>query len=423
MTIEEGMTAIDVMSSYVPRYFNDFNAVSKMIYGNEVLPESAEHGRIRKWLWGEIFRFIEEQGFRRIFVKIDDETPTDKFPVWVKAAQELKSVGFKTLLTTSNHLMELPDWTRFINPSLDWWQIGTVNDQNIAARLKTGDIDAADLLWSYTGSATIWQPYELLRSSCGFANAYPGLQGFHLHEYWRWNQGACIIFYTPAGPVGSPAWEGARDGFDDAEYYLYAKALIGTLSAQEQAPAKKQLAGIAGTEADSIVKFSYQSEGSQGVLLHLDNPEIRIFRAAKKRLLELIVELGKKTRLPHRLAFADTDIEDWTLVAGAKVSPERLKDLEHYINSQLGRKMTVVREDQVPPEQRGKGSFVLFGGPHESDWVKDINQKFNNTLFTDRYPAPEWYLLKKVADNLIIAGGNDCAGTARAFTAFKNFLE
>ena len=420
MVIEEGMTRLDVMASYVPAYFKDFHAVTKMIYGEETGSESQEHNRIRKWLWSEISRFFEEMGFRERFAKIDDETPHDKFPIWKQAGDELKSVGFKTLMTTSNPLIESEKWSRSINPSLDWWQIGSVNPKNIEARLNAGDIDADDLLWSYTGVGTMWQSYENMREMCGIRQAYAGISGLHIHEYFRSAQNSAIIFYTSDGPVGSPAWEGARDGYDDAEYYLQAKALIETLPQKEQSYYKKQLGEVAGMNGESILKFAYQQNGSQGMQLRLKNPDTKAFRKAKKVLLKTIRELELKTTLPGRLSFAGMDIEDWTFVAGNGVSIKDLESLRTYIKGTLGKEIEIVKESEIEMEQRKKDSYILFGGSEQSNWVKELN------VLTKGHPAKEWYLINRINQaggaRILLMGANDPLGMSRAFIAFKNFL-
>ncbi len=420
MVIEEGMTHLDVMASYVPAYFKDFHAVTKMIYGQEMGSESQEHSRIRKWLWSEISRFFEGMGFFERFAKIDDETPHDKFPIWKKAGDELKSIGFKTLMTTSNPLIESGKWSRSINPSLDWWQIGSVNPENIEARLSAGDIDADDLLWSYTGVGTLWQGYEDMRDMCGIRQAYAGMSGLHIHEYFRWAQNSAIIFYTSDGPIGTPAWEGARDGYDDAEYYLQAKALIETLPQKEQLYYEKQLTNVAGLNGESILKFAYQQNGSQGMQLRLKNPDTKAFRQAKKELLKTISELERETTLPSRLSFAGMDIEGWTFVAGNGVPIKDLESLRTYIKGTLGKDIEIIKESEIEIKQRKKGSYILFGGQDQSDWVKELK------VLTKGQPAKEWYWVNWINQaggaRILLLGANDPLGMSRVLIAFKNFL-
>ncbi len=425
--IEAGMTRCNRVVGYVPAYFGGYHAVTRAIHG-DVAVRSPEQDRVRAWMHGEISRFIEEAGFRRRYAKLDDETPADKFPMFIEAARELRAAGFRVGMTTSNHLVSSRKWSRVINPHLDWWQIGTVDPRNIRLRLADGGIDPPDELWSYMGSGRVSVPYDGMRNYCGMRLPYSGLTGFHIHEYWRWSQGAAMIYPTPAGPIGSPAWEGARDGFDDAEYYGYARALISALPAHRRPAFEKRLDAIIGEGEDAVLRMGYEVTGSAGEALELKNPGTEAFRRAKVMLLELIVDLEGKARLPASFAFGDLDITGWTFVAGEGVDPDEVKALEGYIRDTFGLDVRVVSEGSLSVRRR-PGPIVLLGGPSECAWTKELDASLADPLFSGRYPPPGWYVIRELApeetggERILVVAGRDRQGTARALAAFRNFLE
>ena len=80
----------------------------------------------------------------------------------------------------------------------------------------------------YQGWGATWIPYERNRRPGWFAAA-AGLDGYHVHVYYRWHKLDAIIFPSPEGPGGSPAWEGMRDGMSDAQYVALARRWIARL--------------------------------------------------------------------------------------------------------------------------------------------------------------------------------------------------
>jgi hypothetical protein len=430
LMIDEGMTRINIIDAYVPSYFSDFIEISQLIYGPKVAPESPEHNRIRSWFWREISAYISDMGFFRRYVKIDDETPEDKFPMWVRAGTELKDAGFRVLVTTSNHIIDERHAASTINPALDLWQIGSVDPRNIGKRLSEGNIDSQDELWSYTGSGTVWRTYEDMRTACGIGNVYAGLSGFHIHEYLRWNLDACIIFPTPDGPIGSPAWEGARDGYEDAEYYSYVRYLINQLGDRQRAAEfNSKLKKIAGESNDAVLRFGYQTLGTMGECIACLNGTVENFVRAKRMLLEMLTELQRQVKVVPKLHFAEQEITDYRFVAGDAVPSQLVRDLEVFINYNFRLKVKVVKEKDLTVVDKQKGKFVLLGGPSSGLWAKELNSRMKSPLFTTNYPAKGWYLVKDLpisetgGARILWIAGADAEGDRKAIKTLENFLE
>ncbi len=216
--IDSGFTTYRSTLGNIKSYRNNFSDLAKTL--------GIDQDKFRIWYLGEIARYFKEKGFDSVYASIDDEIPEDEFPSWVEVAKEAKNLGYAPGCTWSNLLLENEENIKIIASACDFWTIGTYNPQLLEKRKKQGYIEKSDYLQTYVSSATWWQKYEDMRFHCGWLPAFGGLEGTWIQEYWRWNQDACIIFPSENGPIVSAAWEGARDGFEDANYYLIARSLL-----------------------------------------------------------------------------------------------------------------------------------------------------------------------------------------------------
>ncbi|MBI4027777.1 MAG: hypothetical protein HY360_22520 [Verrucomicrobia bacterium] len=430
LPIEEGMTRLLKMASYVPGYFSDYLALSQMIHGPAIKPETEEHARIRQWMWQEVGRYLGEIGYPVRVAKIDDETPKDKYPLWNRAGAELRRLGWRTTVPTSEETIQSADATRLINPHLDLWTIGTLNPRSLAARLTAGDIDTADELWTYTGSGTISRTYAGMRAECGLIAPYAGMSGMHIHEYYRWSQDACIIYPSAKGPIGSPAWEGVRDGLDDARYYAYAKWLIARLDPSKAPPFAKRLAQVIGEDADCLLRVRYR-KADVGEVIGMPNAgDVDLQRTAKRTLLQLIGELEKIVPAPVSCHYGFLDLsKDWEFVAGAGVAPEVVRNLQQELSRKLGRAVQVKNETAAPDNARKRGNVALFGGPAESEWMKTLNAQLKDPVYLERWPVPGWHVIRELTPEetgggrILAVGGHDAAGTRKACDFFVKVMD
>ena len=109
------------------------------------------------------------------------------------------------------------------------WIVGTLHKSTLDKRRAEGIILPEHWLTTYHSSANHWQPYAQMRGHCGLNPAFFDLDACWIQTYYRWNQGEAVIYPGETGPTGSAAWEGARDGLDDGNLLLLARALVRAL--------------------------------------------------------------------------------------------------------------------------------------------------------------------------------------------------
>lgn len=264
----------------------------------------------------DFYQFVRGRGFPRAscFAKTLDEQPPSRYPLLTRLAGIMKSLGWRPFSTFSDQLA-VPEYMKILNPVIDMFQGGFTAPEDYRARLNEGLIDPTDEIWIYAGWGAVWIAYtsELGRF---WNTAYLNLDGFHTHVYFRSKLIDAVVFPTKEGPIGSPAWEGIRDGLESANYYRLLQYYITRLKSsgdpravRKALSAEKELSRVAGTSSDSILRFKIIPRGIHSRFLRLSQPSIRKYRLAKLRVLELLEEFQPfLDRMPAELYWGDLPV-------------------------------------------------------------------------------------------------------------------
>lgn len=205
----------------------------------------------------EVARYLRDRGYpdTDIWCKHMDEQPSDKFPGMVEQVRWLDEHGWRPYSTFHNVLASAKHMS-ILNPEFDLFQGGFSSREDVQARLDDGTLEPTDEVWMYQGWGATWRSYTDNRRPGWFAAA-AGLDGYHVHVYYRWSMTDAVIFPSEQGPSGTPAWEAMRDGIADAQWVALARRWIERLErASESEPrllpvvadARERLAGAVGGE-------------------------------------------------------------------------------------------------------------------------------------------------------------------------------
>ncbi|HRU05958.1 MAG TPA: hypothetical protein P5137_09315, partial [Candidatus Brocadiia bacterium] len=388
-----------------------FKQASDLIYGKDKAPpDSEEHARVRRWLVGAIPQYLREKGFRRILATIGDEIPFDRFHSWAAAAAEARSLGFETGVTTSLRTLMDPVHLKMLASASDYWIIGTLNDEYLAKARRDGHIKPADWVETYCSSANYWQRYETMRRWAGWWPAFFELDAVWIQEYWRWNKTAAVIFPDDEnGPLSSGAWEGCRDGLEDANYYLMALDLLRALERKDStagAAAKSELEAIIGKRPNSLVAFQVQNTQT-GPVLQCMTTDTAVFRKAKAQLLDFIIRhRGQVPPAPPLVRWGSMDIASQGKAIFAVTNDPSLQEaaagLLAHINARSG----------LAPNPSAASTIAITTA--DSPFVASLVQCGLDTGLTPLYPGPGSYVIREFPgpgqSRLIAIIGRDKAG-------------
>jgi len=161
------------------------------------------------------------------------------------------------------------------------------------------EIDPTDVVSFYGGGSNTFRiPYERARGYGWFAavNGYPGW-GWWAYAH-GWHEDSRMIFREDDQPVRTPCWWGHRDGNQDSDLYVLARAMIGRARAAatdaqraELDALEAELARLVSPEEGALVRmeardyrgrvyYDFPAEGAQ-----------EGFREARRRVLQAIADL------------------------------------------------------------------------------------------------------------------------------------
>lgn len=415
--IDSGFTQYHTTLGNIKSYYENFSDIAKFL--------NIDKDKLRIWYLKEIADYFKEKGFEKVYSSIDDEIPADKFPAWVEIGKEVRNLGFAPGCTWSNLLLENEEYIKLISSVCDYWTIGTYNPENIEKNINKGYIEKTDYLQTYVSSATWWQRYEDMRFHCGWLPSYGGLKGTWIQEYWRWNQDACIIFPSEKGPIVSSAWEGARDGFEDANYYILAKTLLNiaekNVSNDKIKNLKTRFRKIIGYDEDCILKVKRESTRLGTIITYTKTPD-EDFRKAKKELLSIISEVKKY--LPstkpdvyfHQIKLINQGKPLFKIIYQEEKEPSlKLRD---YIYQKSDVKIPVLKYSNKIDE------FSILLVKRGEKIIETIKKQFPEIIegVTDFYPPEKSYIIKQ-NKNIILIFGNDKEGLETGIKNFSKFIK
>ncbi len=424
-SIAHGMTEYRTTLGSTENAGDWFLGLAQAIYADPAMKrEDPRHLQVRQWATGQIVGYIRDKGYRTLLGNIDDEIAHDKFPQWVKEATWARQAGFAPGVTTSNATLLNDHFLDAIAPTMEYWIVGTINKPLLDKLRAAGRIKSVRLE-TYDSSATFWRSYEEERVSCGIAPGYYEIDGCWIQSYYRWNQGEAIIFPSPEGPTSTAAWEGARDGVDDANLYQTVLAMVRALEAAEHpgaGEARARLNKIIGTESGALLPAV--SVASQlGELTKISAKDTSVFREAKRQMLLLMEDIAGKLPAPGlTLTYAGRPLSSASKpLFELSCSPAATQAGEAF----LARLKALDPSLAKPLAANGELQIILA---LQKDYApSDPSLKTLAADLTPSYPGPESYVIRdaKTAAGkpAIVIIGADEKGLAKGVDALAMFVE
>lgn len=383
-------------------------------------------GRFGEWAMEEAARYLRDRGYPRrdIWAKHRDEQPSTEHPKMVEEVQWLRQNGFRPFSTFHN-ILAVPTFMKTLNPAFDMFQGGFTTQENLQARLDDQTLDNTDEVWMYQGWGATWITYEQNRRPGWFAAA-AGLDGYHVHVYYRWHKLDAIIFPSEDGPADSPAWEGMRDGLADAQYIALARRWIQRLErASKKNEALRPVVKNLQEQLDGVI-------GGPNALIKLERkrdrlkwveriPDLPIAEAEKARAatLNLLAELKPEVaELGPSLYYGEHSLaEEGNLFA--TLSPASDGAGAKLLSTLLKEKFSIgVEHGKAQP---GGFEIALHTGGLSAEW------KAMKLHITDRYPAEGEYVIhvefpQGDAPTRMLIFGRDAAGLEKGIRQWMYFL-
>lgn len=444
----------DIDENVLQKTFLDFT------YYNDWIEKAIENGLIRfktsyysqelpkklnLWALKELNWYLKEKGFPddSLFIKILDEQPKDVYPKMAEVGKKLREIGWLPF-TTVNLLVAQPEELKILSQSFCMYQGGYSEPEEVSKRIKEGILKPTDEIWEYTGVGTSNCSYQSFISK-GWYIGFNKLDGFHNHEYSRGGGrrlGALIIFPTPIGPITSPAWEGLRDGIDNANLYRFCENLIFHIEEQKLAePIRikewiKKFYQICGYGNDSIISFKKEEilKGIFKTKIIEEDFSLEKSYKAKKALLDLIEEILEETapKLKYDVKWGKRNLIEegdlkYTLASGKGIKKENLTPLLKKFSQGTDKKI-----DTIPfgKNTLNIGNLILVG-TLQDPIIQDIIKR-NEELkhrYNESYPQKKDYVII-TTDNPLVKGtkiiiilGGDVDGVSLGVKQFSCFLK
>ncbi len=409
------------------RFMSRHNALTKLVYGKTFTAGDVRHLAVQEWFDRELVRYMKDKGFVRILCTIDDEIPSEKMAWWVQHAFRASKVGFEPGVTISARTLESDTIANIISPFMRYWIIGTFGKESLNRRRSQNIIRPEDWVTTYHSSACHWQPYDEMRGHCGIRNAYVDLDACWIQVYYRWRQSEAVIYPGEDGPVSSAAWEGARDGLDDANVYLLAKRLAENLpDEKERADFSKQIEKFVGPGEDSLISIR-DRETSLGTVTDIsNNPDTWNFREAKRGLLSLVGRMAAKVTVQRaNVLFRNTPIIS-NGVPNFAVAGDVKRGVEFFTTA-AGNLASQLPKTASPLDTYG----VFFCGTYDQ-MVQTVPSLAKHPELSDispAYPSPGTYIIRLIerpaapkgkgpvghSSSMVVIGGDE-KGTAKGLS-------
>ena len=285
-------------------FMKSHNRLTSLVYG-QVLPAGDIRGMVLKeWYNRELNRYLRERGMPRVMITIDDEIPPEKLGWWVQHAWRGIQMGLEPGVTQSAETIADDMLLNLVAPFMKYWIIGDLHKETLDLRRRQGIIRPEHWVTTYESSACHWRTYDAMRASFGMETAFFDLDACWAERHSSWRQSDSIIYPGAKGPISSASWEGARDGVDDGNYLLLVRSLIAGLpDTVERKVYTERMQAIVGMQETSIIRFTDRLS-AMGMITGMDvAADTARFRLAKRKLLDLVVELADKA--PIQKAAAD----------------------------------------------------------------------------------------------------------------------
>ncbi len=309
--LRAGMTHFRVqMGACGDGFMSKHSNLTRLIYGAAQPPASYRQAIIREWYEGAAVRYFKDRGILRVFAIIDDEIPSERLAWWVQHAFRSIQMGFEPGVTLAASTIADDQLMSIVGPFMKYWVIGSMNKPTMDLRFAENSFKPEHRVVTYHSSANHWQKYDQMRGRCGLDTAFYNLDACWIQTYDRfYSQIQSVVYPGEKGPISSAAWEGARDGLDDGNYLLLARALAAALPEPERTTEQAKIERIVGMSEDSLIQF-YERPSDHGMVTLMGRHQGKAFRPyrtcdfreAKRQLLHKVVELS--TQAPVQKASA-----------------------------------------------------------------------------------------------------------------------
>ncbi|HOV22091.1 MAG TPA: hypothetical protein PLW95_05365 [bacterium] len=396
-----------------------------------------------KWALKELYWYVKERGYPKnsIFIKNLDEQPTDIYPKMAEVGKVLQEIGWQPF-TTVDALLGQPEELKVLSPYFRMYQCGSFSEPDVVEKwVKEGILRPTDEIWEYIGSGTSSLDYQYFISK-GWYIGQHNLAGFHNHEYLRGGGerlGALIIFPTPVGPLSSPAWEGLRDGIDNANLYRYAQHLIKAVEEIKLVETtqlikwQEQLSKIVSEDEDAIIHMVRQP-----IKGGLERTDIKDFTPeqgieARKVLLDLLEDILEKTgkKLKYDIRWGEVKLVDKGELVYFPSIGKGISSADMFPLIDKLSQGTLNEIKAEPLEKVVKETSVIVAGTLADPIIQQIINKedYLKERYTNSYPKQGDYAVIETnnpfADGkriIIILGGDD-RGVLLGIKQFSYFLK
>jgi hypothetical protein len=430
-----------------PIYFRPAIEAGLMRFATNIVPPktflnakigSPRYDRLMTWYWGEFVRYMHERGYRHVMCKVYDELPAKSAPLLVAGAKPLHAAGFE-VYTTAYNFMWSPQAVAQAAPYLDLMQTEYILKPwpELAKELLHLKVRADTRCWG-TASSSVWGDCIDYPRRVGWAAAYAGLDGVHVHGYlrWKWSDHSGAL----AGPdrlFNSVSAIAYSKSMKQARYLVALKRLIQQAKGRgiDTSAVEKALAGVIGPDERAIIRIQFvdsQLAKNQGLKAPLPTVDLykmtsnpARYEQAKVRVLELTEQLRQSMKSrPASLGFGDL-----ALVSNGKtdfelVCPEDAQWVAPLVEAVEERTGVDVA---AKPSASDQTKVVLLAGTLEGcPPLKELVDKYLPDQITAVYPARGRYAIEQVKDGgrqyLLIVGG-DAQGVTEGARLLPKFFE
>ncbi len=303
-------------------------------------------------------------------------------------------------------------------------------------------IEDSDVVSFYTGSGKTWQvSYERAR---GFA-LFPAVRGYPGWGWWAyahgWHADSRIVWPEEGEAVRTPCWWGLRDGNQDCDLHVLARAMIGR--AREDADTGAQRAalaaataaldGLVGPEEDALITLEPRDYRGR---LYYDYPQDGVeadLRETRRRVLQVIADL--RTAFPDvdfapDLYWGDTLVlahnEGWSSLLQAE-DPDPAHSAIVRDGIAAARELFGERpEQQAMPPAEARFGIVIFEALPAPEALAEYGLNAEELELSESYPGAGDYMILpgRTADRpcAVIIGGDE-EGATLGLRCFVKLLE
>ncbi|MCM8818849.1 MAG: DUF5107 domain-containing protein [Candidatus Omnitrophica bacterium] len=365
-----------------------------------------------KWMIKELARYLEEKGYtyRDRILKFVDEMPAEFYPKMAEIGKMYNNLGWRILHTCFPIRSKIQ--MSILNPSTDFWHGPIPEEKDKEERIKEGNLDLTDEIWTYIGWGAVWESYESRRSFAWrcFSN---NLNGMHLHVYYRGSLSDALIFPSEDGPIASAAWEGARDGVEDAQYFYLAKQWITNLKENN-------------IWNEKLKNFEEILQSISEKFKKVQNIPYEEVIFAKLEVLNILKELKNYEKYIKPSIFYGFD----SLII--KGLPEYILSGDEEISNKFNEKIysrsnSKFNYSQWKKAEKNKNNFILFLTQKDDELKEFLEDEKLKSKPVD-YPQKGSYSIYKITNpyakekHIIIILGGDKEGLLKGMNNFYKFL-